>query len=180
MPMELGEQANRRYLAYITKDMLGLNIMPLDGNPHKSVSLLAHPKQVFDFCVSYDGQHIFTCGGPDPVVHMWRVNVLPLDTQAQMTGGDTIEPFYRLIEGGRKGAFVKEMEDFFYYLQIKNQGIDEMDLRSVGDTIPLEEVPNLMRALGFYPSEQEVRDYLSANVLKTIINKFDFLSLTSI
>ena len=35
-----------------------------------------------------------------------------------------------------------------------HQGVDVMAQRVVRDTLPLSEVPSVMRALGFYPSEQ--------------------------
>ena len=37
-----------------------------------------------------------------------------------------------------------------------SQSVDTMDERSVSRTIALTEVPSVMRAMGFYPSEQEV------------------------
>ena len=30
-------------MAYITDDKIGLHILPLDGNPHNSMALTAHP-----------------------------------------------------------------------------------------------------------------------------------------
>lgn len=51
---------------------------------------------------------------------------------------------------------LQEMEDFFYYCQLRNQGIDSMETRQVSARIPLAEVSFVMRALGFFPTEQEV------------------------
>ena len=39
-------EKDKRYLAYITSDKVGLHILPLDGNPHNSMALLAHPQGV--------------------------------------------------------------------------------------------------------------------------------------
>lgn len=38
--------SENRYLAYVTYDKVGLHALPLDGNPHKSMALLAHPQGV--------------------------------------------------------------------------------------------------------------------------------------
>ena len=38
---------------------------------------------------------------------------------ASHLGGEDLEPFYTLLEGGRSGEFFAEMEEYFYYAQIK-------------------------------------------------------------
>lgn len=50
----------------------------------------------------------------------------------------------------------QELEDYFYYVQLRRQGIDTLEKRQVSTHIPLEEIPSVMRAIGFYPSEEEV------------------------
>ena len=41
-----------------------------------------------------------------------------------------------------------------------SQGVDTMETRQVSTRVPLTEIPFVMRAMGFYPSEQEVSDGL--------------------
>jgi Ca2+-binding EF-hand superfamily protein len=53
------------------------------------------------------------------------------------------------------------MEQFFYYAQIKSQGVKTQGVRQVSTTVPVDQVPDLMRALGFYPSEQDIDDILN-------------------
>ena len=37
-----------------------------------------------------------------------------------------------------------------------SQGSDSMNTREVSTTVPIGQIPYIMRAIGFYPSEQEV------------------------
>lgn len=92
-----------KFLVYATKKkVIGLIKMPLDGNPNKTMGLIAHPADVEDICATSDGRYLFTCGGEDLAVNMWSIDVTPID-QAIALGGDGIEPFINLIEGGREG-----------------------------------------------------------------------------
>lgn len=52
----------------------------------------------------------------------------------------------------------QELEDYFYYSQLRSQGIDTMETRRVSEHIRLSELPFVMRAIGFYPSEEKVGD----------------------
>ncbi len=38
---------------------------------------------------------------------------------ASLLGGEDLEPFYAMLDGGRNGEFFAELEDFFYYAQIR-------------------------------------------------------------
>ena len=90
-----------KYLCYSTnKKVIGLIKLPMDGNPNKTMGLIAHPDEVTDICCSNDGEYVFTCGGSDLAVNMWKVRVAPIE-QAIAMGGEGIEPFINLIEGGR-------------------------------------------------------------------------------
>lgn len=72
-------------------------------------------------------------------------------------GGEGLHPYYCFIEGGRDGWMFKEIQDLFYYMQILHQGENTMLPREVNDYIPVSELPDLMRACGFYLTDAEVR-----------------------
>ncbi|XP_035382412.1 cilia- and flagella-associated protein 251 [Electrophorus electricus] len=157
LPPSKDGDLNSYYMAYITQDKVGLQILPLDGNPYKSSAMICHSMGVSSLACSYDGRYVFTAGGVDKTVFSWEISLSALEAAAALGGKDLV-PFYSLLEGGRDGELVRAMEDFFYYCQLRNQGIDSMETRRVSTQIPLTEVPFVMRALGFYPTEQELED----------------------
>ena len=68
------------YLMYTTPEkVIGLIKMPLDGNPNKTMGLIAHPGKITDFAASADGRYLFTCGGEDLSVKMWSIDVSPIE-----------------------------------------------------------------------------------------------------
>merc|ERR1712054_731932 len=85
-----------------------------------------------------------------------------LSSQEEMRrlGGDGVEPFNAMVEGGVNGQFYQEMIDYFYYAQIKAQGENTTAARKVTGEVPMEQVPDLLRALGVYPSDWDIRDIL--------------------
>ncbi|KAM7090088.1 cilia- and flagella-associated protein 251 [Ciconia maguari] len=177
--------AQKHYLAYITKDKVGLQILPVDGNPHKSSAFICHPDGVSDLASCYDGRYIFTAGGDDCTVMKWEVNLNALDAAASL-GGEDLIPFYSLLDGGREGKLFRELEDYFYYAQLRNHGIDTLETRQVSTHIPLEEIPSVMRAMGFYPSEEKIEEminevkfskYVDTGEQVTKINLGDFIKL---
>ncbi|XP_033827950.2 cilia- and flagella-associated protein 251 [Periophthalmus magnuspinnatus] len=151
------DQSRNYYMAFITQTMVGLQVLPADGNPFKSQALVCHPSGVQTLSASFDGTHVVTSGGADFTARSWSVSTEALDAAAAL-GGSGMEPFYSMLDGGRDGTFYKEVEDLFYYLQLRHQGIDTEHRRHVSTTIPLNHVSTMMRAIGFFPTEQEIED----------------------
>ena len=148
------------YLIYSTPEkVIGLIKMPLDGNPNKTMGLVAHPNKITDFAASADGRFLFTCGGEDLSVKMWAIDVSPIEQAIQM-GGEDEKPFIKLIEGGEQGQTYGDMQDFFYYSMIRSKNENTTKTRVLDKTVPLSELPNLMRAMGYYPTEQEVSNMM--------------------
>lgn len=78
----------------------------------------------------------------------------------EQLGGQDLSPYYCLLDGGAKGWLVNEMKDLFYYAQVLDQGENTTAPRVITETVSTKEIPNLMRAIGFYPSNDEVINHL--------------------
>ncbi|KAI5166293.1 hypothetical protein MUG91_G44n138 [Manis pentadactyla] len=185
LPVKTTLELQKRHLVFINRDKVGLQILPVDGNPHKTSAIVCHPNGVAGMTLSYDGCYAFTAGGQDRTVVQWKINLSALEAAVSL-GGEDLTPFYGLVSGGREGKFYRELEDYFYYSQLRSQGIDTMETRKVSEHIGLSELPFVMRATGFYPSEEEIDDmfneiryseYVDTGKLIDKINLPDFLKV---
>lgn len=55
----------------------------------------------------------------------------------------------------------EDLVDYFYYAQLRTQGEDTTEERKITGTVPLKEIPNLVRALGYYPTELECANMIA-------------------
>jgi len=53
-------------------------------------------------------------------------------------------------------ALLSDIQDYFYYAEISSRARSEEE-RKLDFCIPLSEVPSVMRAIGFYPSEGDIK-----------------------
>jgi WD40 repeat protein/Ca2+-binding EF-hand superfamily protein len=148
------------FLVYSTENQLiGLIKLPLDGNPLKSMALLAHPGEISSVICSWDGKYIITAGRNDRAINLWSVSTAALDATIAL-GGQGISPYTNLLEGGASGPLFNQLLDFFYYSQLKTQGLDSTKPRKITGRIPTSEAIELMRALGFYPTEKQIENII--------------------
>eukprot|EP00929_Paragymnodinium_shiwhaense_P051431 TRINITY_DN25883_c0_g1_i1.p1 TRINITY_DN25883_c0_g1~~TRINITY_DN25883_c0_g1_i1.p1 ORF type:complete len:959 (-),score=271.03 TRINITY_DN25883_c0_g1_i1:60-2936(-) len=158
VPVYKDADGEDQFMLYATHEkVLGLVQLPLDGNPNKCMGLIAHPGQIASISVDYQGQYAFTCGGGDLTVNQWLIDPQPV-ASASVMGGAGIEPFVKLLDGGEEGEFFSDMQDYFYYSQIRSQDEDTTRARLLDGTIPVEEIPHLMCALGYFPTQLEIKN----------------------
>lgn len=162
-------QYEPKYLAYCTSEkVIGLVHLPIDGNPNKTMGIIAHSGEIRDFECSPDGKYLFTAGGTDFCVNQWRIKGEFLDQEAKKyENGDDVDTFISLIEGGKEGEFFDEIKQYFYYAQIRSQGEVTTNERKISGEVPLHQIPFIIRALGFYATEYEVNNLMTE--LKTLL-----------
>ncbi|GAX79688.1 hypothetical protein CEUSTIGMA_g7129.t1 [Chlamydomonas eustigma] len=140
------------YLAYCTKErVVGLIAWPMDGDPAKTMGLIAHPGAIQSMAVSYDGRKLLTTG-TDGTLAVWDVLPGVLGKMAEEAASGTGR-WEKVISSPE---LMEELREYLLYTQIKAQGEDSMAARSIPGTIPAAMLPDMMRAAGYYPSEADI------------------------
>ena len=137
--------------------VIGMGCFPLTGNPSEVMGLVAHPSNISGIALSHDGKYLFSTGGGDLSAYMWAIDTEGWTSQNENENGN----FLNLLDGGENGEMHNDIKDYFYYCQIRADGEDNMDVRNLTGKIPLEELPSLVRAIGFYPTEEEIANMVN-------------------
>lgn len=152
MVMFRSAASKEHHMAYATKErIVGLVAMPLDGNPEKSMGLIAHPGPIAAMDVSYDGRKMLTAG-PDGIVNMWTLSTTSLDLAATSAQASSTK-WAKILAGGEGEEAFREIQDYFLYAQIRAQGEETTAPRHMDNQIPVEALPDVLRALGYYPTK---------------------------
>uniref|UniRef100_A0A672REM5 WD repeat domain 66 n=1 Tax=Sinocyclocheilus grahami TaxID=75366 RepID=A0A672REM5_SINGR len=89
-----GSPVKKMAILPVSKDvllpLLGIQILPLDGNPHKSFAMICHSTGLSTLACSYDGRYAFTAGGQDCTVFSWELSLSSLEASAALEGKDML------------------------------------------------------------------------------------------
>ncbi|XP_050454622.1 cilia- and flagella-associated protein 251-like isoform X1 [Cataglyphis hispanica] len=155
------EFANHKsYMIFATEKEIGLQLLPFDGNPYKIVGMTGHPRKITNIAVSSNREILFTTGYNDPCVLMWKIKLKSVDLIAQL-GGEGLSPFHCLIEGDDKLWLINDMQYLFYYVQLLHQNEYTTAARIISDSVAIEQIPNLMRAIGYFPTIKEIENIMT-------------------
>eukprot|EP00727_Mastigamoeba_balamuthi_P001939 m51a1_g11742 hypothetical protein (841) ;mRNA; f:151348-154453 len=150
-----GSDPKLRCLAYSTAEqVIGLIKLPIDGNPNNVMGIVAHAGEITGIAATYDGKWLLTTGGTDQSLYAWRVDPSAIPVASS-------DPFASLIEGGRDGPMWKQIEQYFWYAQIRASSEASTNDYKITGQIPLSQVPDVFRALGFFPTDREIADIMS-------------------
>lgn len=63
-----------KYFIYATDKHIGIQSLPLTGNPYTYIGMFGHPTKLLDVKVTFDGKYVFTVGENDRSILMWKTN----------------------------------------------------------------------------------------------------------
>jgi Ca2+-binding EF-hand superfamily protein len=137
--------------------------LPLTGNPFSAVGVVGHSGPVNSLATQFDGKRFFTSGASlsqnsEPgCVCIWSVSETALKDQVAL-GGTGVNSFLNLLDtnGVESGSKYAEICDVFSYAQVHAQGEDSSLPRMAGTSIPSSELASVMRALGYFPTAEEL------------------------
>ena len=143
--------------------VVGIGMLPLDGSPSRCTALIAHPGPISGVCVcagSVASASVSPSG--QCTLGVWRCDAASLADRALQEEAEALSRGVskfaaHMVEGGEHGAVYQELLEYFYYAQIHAQGEATLERRKITHRISFDEVPGLLRALGFYPSGAELR-----------------------
>lgn len=175
-----GAKAGRNYLAYATNaNVAGLMAWPPQFGS-TSMGVMVQPSSILSITVSFDGRKLLTLG-ESGTLNMWDINTSAIDAL-----NDVHEAGSRDISQVVEASMLDEIKNYFYYAQIRYQGEDTTEERQITGQVSLDTVPNLMRALGYYPSQAEIQDMVdelehqAAIKVKPVPTSIDFNSFVSL
>jgi cilia- and flagella-associated protein 251 len=165
MMIQKGNNEKYYFVYSTTERIVGIGSLPLTGCPTQVMGLVAHPGKITASCVSNDGKFLFTAGGADLTIGMWAVNFDVLSPQSvsdennnSSSGICDINSFLDMLDGGNGGDLHNDIIDYFYLCQLRTQGENAMGDRDIKGLIHVGEIASLCRAIGFYPTEEEIEN----------------------
>ena len=163
--MQCFEEAatGHEYLAFsLFERAVGLVRLPLDGDPAGSVGIVAHAGEIANFALTRDGASMLTAGS-NGIINLWGIDCTPVEDAVHDSGRLGAERYSRLVADELSGgdpstaeALISDIQDYFYYAEIASR-VNSKEERKLDFCIPLSEVPSVMRAIGFYPSEGDIK-----------------------
>ena len=104
--------------------------------------------------LSADGSQCFTFNKEDECFVQWNVDPLVLE-EAIEDHKPSIDDFLLNIPGGKDSKLYTDIKDIFCYVQI------EKGVTALSTSVPIEDIPTMCRALGFYTTEKEIEDMMN-------------------
>eukprot|EP00892_Ulva_mutabilis_P006792 jgi/Ulvmu1/4485/UM002_0210.1 len=145
------------FLAFRCKSRAaGIMQWPTDGHPDSISAVMAHPGELAGVAVSCDGRRLITASR-DGHVAQWSIDGAALERRSAAAGTGAERWRHALQDG----PTLEEVQRYFLLSQIRAQGDAVAGPRKISPTVPLDHIPELMCAMGYYPTQSEITDIIS-------------------
>ncbi|KAI5061286.1 hypothetical protein GOP47_0023791 [Adiantum capillus-veneris] len=152
---EKGEE----HLAFGTKNrILGVMVLPLKSNKNvQFMGVVGHAGSIQHMALSHDCKILITVAAEDGIINLWRVS-LPL---TEKFFEYEPRPFLGHFKGGIGAKSLQLIKEYFFTSQIFSQGESFANERVLDDTVDIDQLHNLLCALGVFPSFHELQEILT-------------------
>ena len=104
------------FLAYSTPErVVGLLAWPMDGDPAKTMGLIAHPGAITAMAVSYDGRKLLTASGVDGTLAVWDIRVSVLGSSPDSPPPPSVSRWESMLADPE---LVEDLREYFLYAQV--------------------------------------------------------------
>lgn len=115
---------------------------------------MANPRGIDHLLLSPTGNFCFTFNKEEESFTQWSVDPLVLEDQQDDNSG-SVRDFLSALPDKKDSKLFSDMKDFFCYIQI------EKGATTLSNKLPMEDIPALFRALGFFPTDKEIDDIIN-------------------
>ncbi|KAG5677830.1 hypothetical protein PVAND_007554 [Polypedilum vanderplanki] len=143
-----------KFFIFSTNKNICIYAMPVDSNPYRSLGITGHCDGIKAIKVDSTRHFLFTIGHKCQSIFMWNINFQVLFDHLN-EGGSGLKPYCDLLPGGKYGNLFKDMQNLYYYMLMLSNN-NTIDDRIVKNGLDINEVPDYMRALGYFPSDYEI------------------------
>merc|ERR1719334_1293221 len=157
-PVQKVVQLSEDVLLFCTaSQVIGMAKGPLNGSPHRYFGTTAHPGRIHGFeLVQLDRARrvLATNGGYDRSLFLWRIDGAALEAQvAQSREESELNTIFRELIGEE---LFGEIRNYFYFVQIEEQGSISTAPRSISGSIRLEQITSIFQAMGSFLTRSDV------------------------
>ncbi|KAH7436402.1 hypothetical protein KP509_05G018200 [Ceratopteris richardii] len=153
------EHCTQEILAFGTKDqILGIMILPLRNNKIiQYMGVIGHAGFIQHMTISHDKKYLLTVSAHDGIINLWRVS-LPLAKAFFESEENPISGHFKGSIGAKNLQLIRE---YFFTSQIFSQGEGFTNERILDSTVEIDQLHNLLSAVGVFPSLHELQEILT-------------------
>ena len=151
---------SNKFLFCTFDQVIGLMQAPFNGNPHRYFGCIGHPGKINGFEVMMNGKYLVSNGGYDKSLLIWRINQDALSKQVSDSDEEnSLNQIYKNLlseDNTKETDLYEEIKNYFYFVQIENQGAMSTVPRSISGKINIKQIASIFQALGCFLTNDDI------------------------